>query len=303
MANSPYKTLGNIRVAVVNDVKESSTAALVTQVNRWINEGYEQVILAKKREWLDTQFVTQLQSSTQAVCTVTNGSPTVTFASGTTFPSSSTERIFYNTGFNEIYNVSSNSGLNLTLANSYLGETNTAAAGIVAIKSILLDPSIREVYKVYHQWAADPLTFVGPQQFREIVEAGNQNLDYAQYCTIFGQDNTSEAKRLLLYPYPDQAYTLYYDANVYVTPLSADGDEPIMPMQHRQILYHFAMYKLYSYHRNDPKAAEYLNNFNTMLARLDGESKPQQDFPQLQVRYPRGRRLGFFPTFDTRYRE
>lgn len=303
MATSPYKTLGNIRIAVVNDAKEASTAALVLQINRWINEGYEQVILAKKREWLDTQFAMQLPSSTQAICTVTNAGSTVTFESGTSFPANSFERIFYNTGFSEVYTVASTIGLVASLNQTYLGDTNTSVNGVVAVQSVLLDPSIREVYKVYHQWSNQPLIFVGPQQFREIIEAYGPDLDYARYCTIFGQDNVSESKRLLIYPYPDTAYTLYYDANIYVTPLSLDTDEPVLPMQHRQILYHFAMYKLFSYHRNDAKASEYSNNFNTMLMRLDGESKPQQDFPQLQVKYPRGKRTSFFPTFDKRLRD
>lgn len=303
MASTPYKTLGQIRSAVVNDAKEQSSTALITQINRWVNEGYEQVILRKKREWLDTQYTYQLMSSTQAVCTVTNGSTTVTFETATLGAySSALEMQFYTNGFSEIYNVTSWSGSTLTLSAPFLGPTSTSTSGVFTQPNILLNSNIRSIYQVYHQWSNAPLTEVGPQTMREIQESAGPDIDYAKYCTIFGQDS-SGSRRLVIFPTPDTAYTLYIDANNYVTPLSADADEPIMPMQHRQILYHFAMYKLWSYHRNDPKAGEALNNFNTMLSKIDGEARAEIDFPQIQVKYPRGRRSTFFPTFDKRLRD
>lgn len=303
MASTPYQNLGNIRSAVINDAKEASSTALITQVNRWINEGYEQVILRKKREWLDTQYTVQLSSATQAVCTVTNGSPTVTFATATlsVYPAAN-EMQFYTTGFSEIYNATSWTGSTLTLTNPYLGPTSTSASGVFFQPSIILNSNIRSIYQVYHQWSGQSLIDVGPQQMREIQESAGPNLDYAKYCTLFGQNSTG-SRRMVIYPYPSTAYTLYMDVNTYITPLSGNADEPIMPMQHRQILYHFAMYKLWSYHRNDAKAGEAMTNFNSMLSRIDGEARAELDFPQIQVKYPRGRRTTFFPTFDKRLRD
>lgn len=303
MASSPYQTLGNIRSAVVNDAKEQSSAGMVTQINRWINEGYEQVILRKKREWLDTQFTIQTMSATQAVCTVTNGSQTVTFETATLGAySSALEMQFYTTGFNEVYNVTSWTGSTVTLSNPFLGETNTSSMGVFVQQAYILNSSIRSIYQIYHQWNSEPLTDIGPQRMRDIQEAYGPYLNYAQYCTIFGQ-NSSGDRRLVLFPYPFTAYTLYVDANTYVTPLSGDSSEPVIPMQHRQILYHFALYKLFSYQRNDAKAAEYLANFNTMLSKIDGEARAELDFPQLQVRYHRGKRRTWFGGFDSRLRE
>lgn len=301
MATSPYENLGQIRVAIVNDAKEASSAALVLQINRWINEGYEQVILRKKRDWLDTQLVTQLSSAVQTVCSVVNGSQTVTFETGTIFVSGR-ELQFYNTGFSEIYNVASTTLNVVTLSNPYLGPTNTAVTGVVMQPHIILPSNVRSLFQAYHQWANAPLTEVGPQQMREIQERLGPDLDYARYCTLFGQDSSGN-RRLVLYPYPNTAYTLYTDINTYIIPLAADSDEPVIPMQWRQILFHFGLYKLWSYHRNDPKAAEALNNFNMMLSKIDGEARAELDFPQIQVRYPRGRRRTFFPTFDKRLRD
>lgn len=308
---TPYFNLGQIRSAVINDAKEASTTGLIAQVNRWINEGYERVAFRKKREWLDKQIVLQTVSCVNAVATVTNGSQTVTFESGTTFQFNPEVRelILWNQGFNEIYNVQSATSNVITLSNPYLGTSNTAANCVVAQKSFFLDSNIRHVWQAYHQWNWSPLKEIGPQVMRDIQEMNGPQTDYAIYSTIFGQSSTASDsstapnRRMLIYPYPDTAYTLYIDVNAYVTPLVNDTDAPIIPQQHRQILYFYAMYKLYSYHRNEPKAAEYMNNFNTMLAQIDGEGKPELDFPQIKVSYPRGVRRAFFPGFDTRYRE
>lgn len=301
MATTPYQNLGNLRVAIVNDAKQVSSAALVTQINRWINEGYEQVILRKKREWLDQKYPYQLNSSVTAVSTVTFNSQTVTCETGTTF-ASGVELQLYNPGFEEVYDVSSTTLNVVTLATPYKGDTNTAANCIVVQPHILLSNNIRHIYQVYHQYSNSPLIEVGPQQMREIQERLGPDQDYARYCTIFGQ-NSSGQRRLVIYPYPLQSYTLYVDANNYITPLSADGDEPVIPMQQRQILYHFGMYKIFSWARNDAKAAESLNNFNTMLSKIDGEARAELDYPQLQVRYPRGQRPGFGFGFDKRLRD
>lgn len=306
MANSPYQTLGQIRAAVINDAKEASSTALITQVNRWVNEGYEQVILRKKREWLDTKFTYQFAAAAQADATVNSGSQAVTFVTGTIFPptNGTFEQVLYTQGYNEVYDVLDYpGGYVVNTIKPYLGPSNTATSTVVAQASILLDSSVRHVYQAYHNWSPQPLTYVGPQQFRQITEQYGPQTGYAQYFTIFGQNNSQAARRMLFYPYPQTAYTLNLDVNVYITPLSADADEPVMPMQHRQILYHFGIYKLWSYHRNDVKAGEALTNFNTMLAKIDGEARPEIDFPQLQVSYPRGRRRTFFPTFDNRLRD
>lgn len=294
-ANSPYKTLSDIRLAIIKDAKESTSTTFVSLVDRWINEGHEQVTLRKKRDWLDKQFVVQMNGDTQATCTVTNGSPTVTFTPGTTFPSG-VELQFNSPTYSEVYNVLSTASNVVTLEKPFLGSTNTAASGIVFQPSVILDGDIRAVYQMYTQHRGQPLTDVGPQQMRAIQEAGKVTLDYPQYFTLFGQDADGD-RRALVYPYPSEDYTLYIDANTYVPVLSAATDEPVIPMQYRQILYHYGLYKLFLYHRNDQKAADAYSAFSGMLARIDGEMRAELDFPQIVPVFPRRTRRGFVGKF------
>lgn len=304
MANSPYKTLADIRAAVLLDVKENtSNLALLTQIDRWINEGHEQVTLRKKRDWLDTQRTVQVNASVEDTCTVTNGSTTVTFESTSTAFVSGIELQFYNKGFDEVYSVASFSNNVLTLSVPYLGDTSTSASGVVFQSSVIMDDDIRFLYQAYHQHTNQPLTDVGPQQMRSIQESQGPQEDYARFMTIFGQDSTG-SRRLVLYPAPKEAYTLYLDVNVFVPVLEDDDDEPAIPMQYRQLLYWYAVYKYYMYVRQVDLATSPITNFNSMLTRIDGEMRAEIEFPQIQVRYPRRPR---FPrlgrVFDTRYRE
>lgn len=306
MPTSNYQNLGQIISAVISDGKQSSSANLVIQITRWINEGYEMVALRKKWDWLDTQFAITLPSSTQTVCTVTQGSNLVQFTSSSSLGMKpSFNYVFYSTGYNEIYNVLSTntSTFQVTLVKPYTGTTNTSTLGILATKNVSLDSSIKRIYQVYHQWQSSPVTEIGPQQMRAVQGSIGPDVDYAQFATIFGQDSSGN-QVLEYYPYPDTEYTLYVDANVFITPLVNNTDQPLIPMQSRQILYHYAMYKLFSFHRNDPKAQEYNSSFNSVLTKLEGEQKSTMDYPQLQVSYPRGRKtLMFANLFDKRLRE
>jgi hypothetical protein len=300
--NSPYKTLSNIRSAVIKDAKEATSSQIVTLVDRWINEGHEQVTLRKKRDWLDQQFTVQLSAAVQETCSVTENSRTVTFTAGTTFPIGA-ELQFSSRGFEEIYNVASATLNVITLDKPYLGTSNTASSGVVFQPSILLDASIRMVYSGYHQYQPQPLIDVGPQLMRQIQEAGGIQLNEARYMTIFGQ-NASGSRRLKVYPYPLNAYTLYLDVNTFPSVLSADADEPQIPIQYRQILYWYGIYKLWLYQRNADQANVALTNFNSMLARIDGEMRAELDFPRISVSYPRRTPLRQFITpFDTRLRD
>lgn len=300
-ADSPYQTFGEIRSAILADSKETTSSTFVALVDRWINEGHEQVTLRKKRDWLDEQFTVQVNADVSATCTVTNGSTTVTFASAQSFPSG-VELQFNTSSYEEIYDVSSATSTTIvTLAKPFLGTTSTAATGVVFQPHVILDDSIRHVYQVYHQHSVQPLTYIGPQQMRQVQASGKVQRDFANYWTIFGQSNG--ARRLVIYPYPDEDYTLYIDANVFVPVLSASADEPVIPMQYRQILYWYGMYKVWLYHRNADQAAIALQNFNSFLARIDGEMRAEIDKPQLRVSYFKRSNRRFAKPFDPRIRD
>jgi len=76
-----------------------------------------------------------------------------------------------------------------------------------------------------------------------------RNIDYKEYVLKYiDQESTSNVGGVPIYvfrtpdnnyglfPYPDKAYTLKFDAYIKPTPLSADTDVPIIPEQFRQVI-------------------------------------------------------------------
>lgn len=302
MPSSSYQTAGNIVDAAIKDCKEASSSNLVTQCYRWINEAQELIILRKKRTWLDTTYNVQSVAPVERVCSVTNGSATVSYSAGS-LPSASLQNFFKVNGFEEIYKVTNISGTVVTLEVPYLGTTSTAATGVIWQPYISVNSDIETIYQVYHQFQDQPLQELGPQEMRALQARDYANRDYPTHYSIFG-DTSTGARVLWLYPAPHVAMTIYIDAKKYIPQLVASSDTPIIPIQHRQVLYHYLVYKIFSYHRNESKMAEALNNFNSILVQLDAEYKPTDDSAVFVFKYSRPkRRILTNRFFDKRLRD
>lgn len=305
--DSPYKTFSNLYTAVLEDFKETTSSTMVSLVKRWINEGQEQVILRKKRDFLNKTFNYTLEAPTTSTFSITNGSTSVTLTGTASLPTTSAqEHKFVVQGFDEVYDISSISTGAITLSSAYTGTTSTAVTGTIFQSSVLMDDTIRSVHKVYHDRDGHVILFdKGPEDFRDVVQGDPDLRDFASFWTIFGFDSVAvssdvaDQKRLQVYPYPHKSYTLHVDANVDIPSLVNDSDESLLPIQNRQILYWYAMHKLALYHQDVDMARASLENFNTFLRKMDGKLMPGRDLPQIQrdnLRW-RGRGRNKFRTF------
>lgn len=305
MATSVYTTFSDIYTAVITDAKENTASSnVVENVQRWVNEGYEVVNFRKKRAYLDKRFVISLQGKVESSFTMTEGSSIAVHTGTATLLSSSYDLGFKVSGFEENYEVSSISGTTVVLTTTYKGIDASAATAVIYQRSVVLDPSISEVYQVWHDYYRQPLTALGSQKMRENQLFYPEQYDYATSWAVFGQDNTVEARRLVLWPYPNVDYTIYLDTNVFVDELVLPTDEPIIPLQYRQILYWYALAQLFGkFHRNTEREQAALQNFNVWLAKLDGINEVSQDLPRMIVDYRRPRTTPIGNAFDRRYRE
>jgi hypothetical protein len=285
MADSPYRTLSNIRSAVLTDFKESTNAIVVAQVTRWANEAVENWTLRKKRDFLNKTFHITLEPYVSTTWQVTNGSSLVTKVGTGSIPVTSlNEHKFRVQGFQEIYDVSALSATTLTLASPFQGTTNSVASGVFFQSSVYVDPAIRSIHKVYHEFFSFPLQNYGAQDLQDEIQKDPYNYDYAQAWTLKGLDVDAGAthRRLVIYPFPKLAYTLHIDANVYITPMSADSDEPPVPLQYRQFIYWYCMAKMALYHGDFEQAQSHLSTYNVWLQKLDGELMPEREYPQIK---------------------
>lgn len=286
--DSPYKTFEDLYTSVLTDFKDSTNATMVTNAKRWINEAQEQVVRSAKRDFLNKTYHVVVEAAVSTACTVTNGSVTVTKTGTAALPVTSTqEHKFFVTGFPEVYDVVSFSATTITLASAFQGTSATGVTGNFFQSSVLIDADIRNVHKVYHERnGLNDLRNKGAEDLRNIIQSDPTKLDYAVYWSLYGYDNVSvtsvsEKRRLLVYPYPSTAYTIHLDCNIYVPLLSNDSDEPIIPVQYRQMLYWYAIFKFGQFHQDADVIQLGLANYNSWLDKFNAEMFPQTEMPRL----------------------
>lgn len=307
MSSSVYETFSDLYEGIIHDAKESTTTAnVVSFVKRWINEGYEVVNFRKRRDYLDKKFTVSLNGKVEDTFIVTNGSNTATHTGTATLlvTSADYELGFKVQGFEENYEVSSIASNSVILSTTYKGDTASSATAVLYQRSVIIDDSISEVYDVYHDYCRTPLDNLGFQRLRKDILYYPEHYDKATKWAIEGDQDATEAKRLIIWPYPDVDYTLYLDANVYADELVNASDEPRIAPQYRQVLYWYGLAKLFgTYHRNATRESVCMQNFGVWLSKLDGKEDVSQDYPRLLIDYRRPRRFVRGRAFDERYRE
>lgn len=285
MASGVYKTLADIRNSVLSDFKESTNAIIVTQVTRWANEAVENWAIGKKRDFFNKTFDVVMEPQLNTTWNVSSGSTFVTLNGTGTIPVNSlNEHQFHAQGCQEVYNVSAISSTTLTLASPFLGSSNSVASGVFWQSSIFIDPSIRSIHKVYHEFFSFPIDNIGAQDLRDQIQKDPYRTDYAQKWTAFGLDLAAGAdqRRLIIYPFPKLSYTLHFDANIYIVPMSAGADEPMVPLQYRQMIYWYCMGKMAKYHGDDTAASTYIGTYSAIKSQLDSELMPEREYPQIK---------------------
>jgi hypothetical protein len=172
----------------------------------------------------------------------------------------------------------------LTLASAFQGTTSTSASGVFFQSSVFVDPSIRSIHKLYHEFINYPIDNCGAQDMRDYIQRNPYNYDYARKWSLYGLDlgTGADQRRLIVYPFPKQAYTLHLDANVYITPMSADADEPMVPLQYRAMVYWYCMAKMARYHGDEPAASTYGQTYASIKGQLDSELMPEREYPQIK---------------------
>ena len=305
MPTSTYQTVADILSAMFKNAKESSTTLnLQTMGIQWVNEAIEQVMLRKKRPWIDENYQFQTTAKfTPTTFTVSSGGLAVVAVTTGTLPATGLDLYLKINGFDEVYNVDSIAGVTATLEKPYLGDSSTAATGFIFQGSFVLDEEIETVHQVSHAYQREPLQALGPLDFFALQARDPSNTDYPTHWCLF-DDSTDGTRRIFMYPAPHSAITMNLQVKKYVPEVTLLTDEPRFPIRYRQTLMWYCLYKLFSFHRNKEKADEAMANFGSWLMRIDNDFQQSQDVPELRVNYARpSRRMLYGRPFDKRYRD
>jgi hypothetical protein len=314
-----YKLLdfADIYNAVAEELKiQTSDITNLNRIKRAINMIYiDEVIPASRWWWLvGHTSLTHRAYYANSTVSVTPNSSTVTLAvpPGTSDGDAGSLKgwLFSINGKNEIYRITAHTALSatFTIDRPFNNELDAAALYKIWPDFVSLPTDLRETQEVWHDHMRVPMVGRGLQEFRKLV-AERQKADGrpGYYCTTDFEDPSSgdgehESDRyriLKVYPAISQYKTLIkLDYIKEVDPLELDGDEPLMPVEDRIVLFYGALSLVWgSIGRNPEEAGRNRSLFDRKLALMLGRTSDSMDKPRFEpesryVAARRGSRFG-----------
>ena len=234
-----YDNYGTIQTAVFNKIgiDDEDVNDVVEQA---MNDIMEEICESHNFSWLygDTSFITTAPYSTGTV-TATAGSTTIT-GSGTTFTAGMAGRKI--TLENAFYEISAFvSTTELTLSTDYAGAGGAGLTYKIYQNEYSLSSDAEDVLSMYQENNPQRLA----QEEASLMDTHypqRNSYGYPSVYSIVGHDSNGYMK-VEVYPIPNQARNIYYRMKKRVTVLSADSDEPIIPLRYRYVLFRGAVYE------------------------------------------------------------
>lgn len=275
----------DIYTAVMGLLKiQASDTVTLNRIKRDINACYADLV--SRKPWWWNRSLVQLQTAKKQVTgtiSVTEGSTSVTFSTAPTV--SLTDYKLSIGGFPEILTIASHSAnsTSATLAVPYLGSTGTALSFKAYSDYVLLPTDCKETALVQHQHMNQPMIGVGLQDFRRIVATEPLREGPPLYYTT--DDFTAEGKRKLRFwpAISSSGITLDVDYTMNFVALDLDGDEPIMPVEDRIVLFYFGAAEAWSRERNPEESNRYLQKAEMKVTEMAGRVSDSIQQPQMTI--------------------
>jgi len=297
--------------AVLEELKiQAEDTNSVARVKRAINQTYLQEVVPFARwKWLKGHTAVKFNAAYfGGTASVTPNSTTVTLSTAPDVSLGSfAGKLFSTTSFAESYIIESHTAgsTSVVLAAQYLGALDATVSFKIWTDKINLPTDCRETETVYTNMNQRPLEGVGQQKFRELSLLSPKTEGFPRiYYTGDHYDPTpltgeTEADRYrLMYVYPSitrRECTVYIDYIKEVSELTNDGDEPVIPIEHRIVLKFGALKNLWrGLMRNPEEAAISSQEFYAYLSRMAGKIEDSQDAPRItpDSSYVKKRRAG-----------
>lgn len=303
--------------AIAAELKlQLSDTTNLNRIKRVVNMVYLDEVAPEARWWWlqGHANIKHKISYSDGTCAITPNTSTVTLSVAPSITSGDAGSFvgwyFSVDGQNEIYRISEHTAeaTTFTLDTPYNGNLITANAYKIYQENIPLPTDCRETIEVYYDHMATPLVGKGLQEFRKIQTSSPKTIGRPNfYCTYDFQDPTpntveteSDRYRVLkVWPAISQYTTiLKVDYIKEVSALDLDGDEPLMPVEDRIVLYYGALSILWSsIGRNPEEAARNKSLYDNKLARMMGKITDSMDKPRVEpdssyVVSKRGPRIG-----------
>lgn len=275
----------DIYTAIIEMLKiQSSDTTTIARIKRDINIAYEDVV--SRHNWWWNRSLTTLQTVTKittGTIAVTAGSATITFTSGPA-ATVATYRIKF-TGFPEIYTVNAHiaATTTATLNVAFANATNSAIGYVLWKDYLQLPTDCKETFLVQHQQYDQPMEPLGLEDFRRMVATNPSKEGPPVYYTT--DDFDSAGKRKLRYwpSVSSSKYNIDVDYIMAFSPLDTDGNEPIMPVHDRTVLFYYGAAAAWRRERNTEEANNYYQLGEKKLGEMASKLEDSRSSPVLRV--------------------
>jgi hypothetical protein len=275
----------DIYTAILELLKiQASDTVTLARIKRNVNIAYEDVISRHNWWWnravITVQLPARLNSGTLAI---TQGATAVTFSSSIS-PSVANYKLKIQ-GSPEVYTISTHTSgtAAATLNIAFVGATVTAATYTMWLDYVALPTDCKETFLVQHQHFTQPMISCGLEEFRRIVAQQPDRVGPPQFYTTDDQDSNGK-RRLRYWP---AVYTakinLDVDYMLNFVGLDAAGDEPIMPINDRTVLFYYGAAFSWSRERNPEEFNTYFQLGEKKLAEMASKLEDSKGAPVLRV--------------------
>ena len=276
----------DIYTAVAEAAKVQSTDTTnINRIKRWVNMGYlDKVVPAKRWWWLRNHTTVKINPKiTLGTISVTQDSTSITFSDA---PVASVAGEFFTTSSNEeIYRISTHTAgaTAAVLDSDYIGDTAATANYQVWPYRLALPSNCKEVIEVYTDRFPVSLNNVGFQEFRRIMQEIPKREGLPTTYTVSDFDSSGN-REIYIYPAISTERVLIQIDYIQEAPaLDLDGDEPLMPVEDRSILFLLGLEKAWKYiNRNTERATETAAEGAEKLALMMGDAQDSVDLPVLK---------------------
>ena len=322
-AATQYTDLSDLRTGLLNTVRDATgVTATNTLADRYLNIALHDIHIdpghnwpwASRRAYLLTHapYTTGTVSITAAARTTVTGVSTLwnTAVTGMGFNNARVGGKMTFSGMTEVYEVSVvTDDTTITILNRYTGAALSAASYAYFEDEYALAADFLRPLDMRNFSTDANIPFVGPIEFRRAAPRNSrrQKPQIATWIQLGFVSNTTPRHRVLLYPAPDDEYSIPYDyitsnlavssAGTEQTQMTATTDEPIIPLAFRHILVLHAAYSWTLHRKDDTRSQEIKAEYTDLMKRMVGTSNIGQDRPRISVNYMKyfgGRRGGRF---------
>jgi len=304
----------------------------VKPTDRDLIKGYIQeywMRIATERNWpwrsFDRSFNIQPAITTGTVA-VTQGSKIITFT-GLTVSMTHLGRSIRIDGTDEIYRII---GVNVAtsqmyLESAYADDDNATATYRLYAYEFPLPPdcdAINNIY-IYNEFGRNisegELTELSLPEFNRMIATNSTVIGSpSAFCRdgrtyvnshlppldemildydFLGGDTKDQTEKLRIYPIePDKIRPIHLNYSKQVSPLLADDDEPLMPVDDRWVLIHFALYEWFSDKGQTTESAKQLKDGKLILREMRSEHRKGQTKPKFVNSAARYRRYNNLET-------